>query len=134
MASTRCSPTKPKPSKAHLRTRSDESPTLFTSNRRDPISRRQLDNLMKRYGAAAELPADKRHFHVLKSTSLFSFPLAPLTETLASASAGAYTLTIKKALYLQISTSEGSCVLRTHQGNLKHRCFGFFSSCRLLGC
>ncbi|MBV6343207.1 tyrosine-type recombinase/integrase, partial [Candidatus Magnetobacterium casense] len=31
-----------------------------------PISRFTLDKLMKLYGAKADIPADKRHFHVLK--------------------------------------------------------------------
>ena len=52
--------------RAFLRARTFDSPILFTSKRRDPISRRQLDNLMKLYGEAASLPAEKRHFHALK--------------------------------------------------------------------
>ena len=52
--------------RSHLRTRKSESPVLFQSRRRDPIHRRTLDWLMKRYGAAAKLPEDKRHFHCLK--------------------------------------------------------------------
>src|SRR5207253_7059443 len=31
-----------------------------------PISRRQLDTLMKHYGELAGIPESKRHFHVLK--------------------------------------------------------------------
>src|ERR671938_1332693 len=42
------------------------SPVLFPSNRGDPIARRTLDWLMKKYGAAADLPPAKRHFHCLK--------------------------------------------------------------------
>ena len=42
------------------------SPVLFPSNRGDPIARRTLDWLMKRYGEAAGLPPAKRHFHCLK--------------------------------------------------------------------
>lgn len=52
--------------KAWLRTRPDASPVLFTSKRGDPISRRTLDWLMKKYAGIAELPEDKRHFHCLK--------------------------------------------------------------------
>jgi site-specific recombinase XerD len=52
--------------KAYLRHRPYASPTLFTSKRRDPISRRQLDTLMKHYAKKADLPESKRHFHVLK--------------------------------------------------------------------
>jgi integrase len=59
-------PDEAKAIKASLRQRPYDSPTLFTSKRRDPISRRQLDNLMKDYGERADLPASKRHFHVLK--------------------------------------------------------------------
>jgi type 1 fimbriae regulatory protein FimB len=42
------------------------SPVLFPSNRGDPIARRTLDWLMKKYGEAAGLPPSKRHFHCLK--------------------------------------------------------------------
>lgn len=52
--------------KAWLRSCPYESPYLFTSARRTPISRRMLDVLMKRYGAQAGIPEEKRHFHVLK--------------------------------------------------------------------
>ena len=52
--------------KAYLRERKSPSPSLFLSQRGTPISRRQLDTLMKRYGEAAGIPASKRHFHVLK--------------------------------------------------------------------
>ena len=53
--------------RAHLREQpSPPSPILFPSNRRDPIARRTLDWLMKRYGEAAGLPPAKRHFHCLK--------------------------------------------------------------------
>jgi type 1 fimbriae regulatory protein FimB len=52
--------------KAYLRERKSHSPSLFLSQRGRPISRRQLDTLMKHDGEAAGLPASKRHFHVLK--------------------------------------------------------------------
>jgi type 1 fimbriae regulatory protein FimB len=53
--------------RAHLREQpSPPSPILFPSNRRDPIARRTLDWLMKRYGEAAGVPPAKRHFHCLK--------------------------------------------------------------------
>jgi integrase len=54
--------------RAWLRVRGKESGALFPSRHRRPISRRRLDELMKHYGAIAELPADKRHFHCLKHT------------------------------------------------------------------
>jgi site-specific recombinase XerD len=52
--------------KAYLRERRSHAPALFLSQRGTPISRRQLDTLMKHYGALADIPAAKRHFHVLK--------------------------------------------------------------------
>lgn len=52
--------------KALLRAREVSTPILFPSNRGDPIARRTLDWLMKRYGEIAELPPAKRHFHCLK--------------------------------------------------------------------
>jgi site-specific recombinase XerD len=52
--------------KAYLRERKSPSPALFLSQRGTPISRRQLDTLMKHYGELAEIPVSKRHFHVLK--------------------------------------------------------------------
>ena len=52
---------------AYLRRRpSPPSLVLFPSNRGDPIARRTLDWLIKRYGEAADLPPAKRHFHCLK--------------------------------------------------------------------
>lgn len=41
------------------------SPILFPSNRGDPIVRRTLDRLLRRYGEAADLLPAKRHFHRL---------------------------------------------------------------------
>lgn len=52
--------------KAWLKARKSDSPTLFTSVRNEPISRRGLDWLMKKYGQVAKLPPEKSHFHVLK--------------------------------------------------------------------
>ena len=52
--------------KTYLRTRKDNSPILFPSKRGLPINRRTLDYMMKKYGEKAEIPQEKRHFHVLK--------------------------------------------------------------------
>jgi integrase len=54
--------------KSYLKTRTDDTPTLFPSNRATPIGRRMLNVLMVKYGTLAHLPADKQHFHVLKHT------------------------------------------------------------------
>ena len=45
--------------------REGDSP-LFLSRKKNPISSRQLDKLMKRYGELAKLPSDKTHWHTLK--------------------------------------------------------------------
>jgi site-specific recombinase XerD len=52
--------------RSYLRTRTDESPYLFLSNRNVPISRDTLHHLMQTYGAVAGLPREKRKFHCLK--------------------------------------------------------------------
>jgi site-specific recombinase XerD len=52
--------------RSYLRTRTDESPYLFLSNRNVPISRDMLHHLMQTYGAVAGLPREKRKFHCLK--------------------------------------------------------------------
>jgi type 1 fimbriae regulatory protein FimB len=52
--------------KAWLKHRDFDSPILFPSRRGLPISRQMLDVLMKKYGAEAKLPEEKRHFHALK--------------------------------------------------------------------
>jgi type 1 fimbriae regulatory protein FimB len=52
--------------KSYLRSRSDDSPVLFLSRNSIPIGRKMLHVLMRKYGALAEIPSDKQHFHVLK--------------------------------------------------------------------
>lgn len=52
--------------KAWLKSRGNDSPTLFPSRRGLPISHQMLDVLMKEYGELAAIPKEKRHFHVLK--------------------------------------------------------------------
>jgi site-specific recombinase XerD len=52
--------------KAYLKARQSNAPALFLSRNHTPISRRQLDTLMKHYGELADIPGSKRHFHVLK--------------------------------------------------------------------
>jgi site-specific recombinase XerD len=52
--------------RSYLRTRTDESPYLFLSNRQVPISRYTLHHLMQTYGEVAGLPPEKRKFHCLK--------------------------------------------------------------------
>jgi len=59
-------PDEAKALRAYLRTRKDDSPYLFLSQQHSPISRYQLDHLMKHYGEAAGLPPEKRKFHSLK--------------------------------------------------------------------
>jgi site-specific recombinase XerC len=52
--------------RAWLRERGRSAGALFRSRNNRAISRRQLDRLMKTYGAAAGLPRELCHFHVLK--------------------------------------------------------------------
>src|SRR5438094_6386104 len=52
--------------RSYVRTRVDESPYLFVSNRNVPISRYMLHHLMQTYGEVAGLPMEKRKFQVLK--------------------------------------------------------------------
>jgi integrase len=54
--------------KSYLRTRQDDSPILFPSNRNQPISRQQLHVLMRKYCKLAGIPEQKAHFHVLRHT------------------------------------------------------------------
>jgi integrase/recombinase XerD len=51
---------------AWIKVRGPQPGPLFPSNRGTGIDRRMLDVLMKRYGALAELPVEKRHMHCLK--------------------------------------------------------------------
>ena len=52
--------------RSYLRTRTDESPYLFLSNRNVPISRYMLHHLMQTYGEVAGLPVEKHKFQCLK--------------------------------------------------------------------
>lgn len=52
--------------RAWLKVRGAQPGPLFPSKKRGPISRKMLDVLMKKYGAAAGIPPRLRHFHTLK--------------------------------------------------------------------
>jgi type 1 fimbriae regulatory protein FimB len=52
--------------KTYLKERRSHAPALFLSRNHTPISRRRLDELIKRYGERANIPVSKRHFHALK--------------------------------------------------------------------
>lgn len=52
--------------KAWTKERGNSTPWLFPTQRGSPVSRFTLDKLMKSYGKKADIPVDKRHFHVLK--------------------------------------------------------------------
>jgi site-specific recombinase XerD len=51
---------------AYLRTRRDDSPYLFVSNRGTPFERRTYWDLMQKYGELAGLPKEKLQFHALR--------------------------------------------------------------------
>lgn len=59
-------PDEAKALKSYLKTRGDEIPTLFISNRDLPISRSMLHRLIRHYGQLANIPQEKCHFHTLK--------------------------------------------------------------------
>ena len=52
--------------RAWVKERGSTPGPLFPSRNSRPISRRRLDELMKEYGTAAQLPEAKRHFHCLR--------------------------------------------------------------------
>lgn len=52
-----------------LRKRKPRGTCLFPSKQGNPISRKQLDVLMKKYGVEAGISKEKRHFHVLKHSA-----------------------------------------------------------------
>lgn len=52
--------------RSYLRSRVDESPYLFVSNRNVPISRFMLHHLMQTYSELAGIAPEKRKFHCLK--------------------------------------------------------------------
>jgi integrase/recombinase XerD len=51
---------------AYLKTRTDDHPALFLSQKQQPIARQTVYDLFARYAAAARLPQEKRHPHILK--------------------------------------------------------------------
>jgi len=52
--------------RAWLKVRGPAPGPIFPSRKHAPISRQQLDVLMKRYGRAASIPPGLCHFHILK--------------------------------------------------------------------
>lgn len=52
--------------RAWIRERGTAPGPLFPSRQRGRITRQRLDQLMRRYGAEAAIPLEKRHMHALK--------------------------------------------------------------------
>jgi site-specific recombinase XerD len=52
--------------RAYLRTRADDSPSLFISTRGIPLERRSYWDLMQKYGQAADIPKATRRLHALR--------------------------------------------------------------------
>jgi integrase/recombinase XerD len=52
----------------YIGTRKNRKDPLFVSNKRGPLSRRQIERLIHNYGTLVGLDKDKRHPHVLRHT------------------------------------------------------------------
>ena len=52
--------------RSYLRTRTDDSPYLFITNRNMPLERRSYWDLMQKYGELAAVLKGKRRFHALR--------------------------------------------------------------------
>ena len=52
----------------YIGTRKNRKDPLFVSNKRGPLSRRQIERLVHNYGSEIGLDKDKRHPHVLRHT------------------------------------------------------------------
>jgi site-specific recombinase XerD len=52
----------------YIGTRKNRRDSLFVSNKRSPLSRRQVERLISKYGDQIGLDKDKRHPHVLRHT------------------------------------------------------------------
>ena len=52
----------------YIGTRKCRKDPLFVSNKRGPLSRRQIERLVAKYGEAIGLEKDKCHPHVLRHT------------------------------------------------------------------
>ncbi|MDH3364801.1 MAG: tyrosine-type recombinase/integrase [Thermoplasmata archaeon] len=52
----------------YIGTRKNRKDPLFVSNKRGPLSRRQIERLIHKYGSEVGLDKDKRHPHVLRHT------------------------------------------------------------------
>jgi len=52
----------------YIGTRKNRKDPLFVSNKRTPLSRRQIERLIAKYGEQIGLEKDKRHPHVLRHT------------------------------------------------------------------
>ncbi len=62
----RVTPEEERALRAWLRVRGKVPGILFSGYKGRGLGRRQLDRLMKQYGAAAGIPEEKRHWHILK--------------------------------------------------------------------
>lgn len=52
----------------YIGTRKNRRDSLFVSNKRSPLSRRQVERMISKYGESIGLDKDKRHPHVLRHT------------------------------------------------------------------
>ncbi len=68
--------------RAYLRTREDDSPSLFISTRGIPLERRSYWDLMQKYGKGVDIPKSKRCFHALRhAMRCISWTLARMSRS-----------------------------------------------------
>ena len=68
--------------RSYLRTRKDDNPFLFISNRGTPIDRTTLFKLSQTYGERAGIPRKKQGFHILKHSICTVAAEVPSSKTL----------------------------------------------------
>ncbi len=66
--------------RAYLRTREDDSPYLFISNRGIPLERQSYWDWMQKYGQLAGLPKAKQRFHVLRHNPAYLLMLCRIAK------------------------------------------------------
>lgn len=90
---------------------------LFPSQKGNPISRKTLDDLMKRYCREANIPPEKAHFHVLKHTRAVELAELGLDTKEVQYWTGHKNIA-NTEIYLQFTTAQQETLYRKLQGRL----------------